>query len=309
MIKYKSEKQDSQARLLKNSIRLMAEWRTMTLKQVESEVLGLMFEEEFDNASAFYDSLNRAMAQIATERDLVSEHKIYKPNLIPKELTEHIHHRSDESIKLDFKCKALSFTLNGKGKVLFTDGKTVFQEDFSGGTNIVKKIASSGSLSVEFKGEYDYDIINLATYSFLLSESTQDVESYSQYKEYDIKKSDPLFISFISMPRNEINEIIEEVQISGSIIKIPISYEGFINIRYKKRPEFITPSDYDKNLDVSRECEHLLALLTAAYLLSDDNRELSAYYMTLYRDGISAVKLYNRVFTGVAYKDVLGWAK
>ncbi len=279
----------------------------MTLKQLENEVLCLMFEEELDKASAFIAAANRAAAQIATERDFLTECVLYKKRTKPTEVVRELYHLENEKITLHLTCRALSFTACGKGKVLFTEEGVTRELEFDGEGVVVKEFIDTGSVKAEFLGEYSYDIRNLAAYSEIVSKNKEDIEVYSAFKEYDMQKQDPFFVSFKSAPLDEAGNEIKGAVLSGARLKLPQDYSGFFRIQYKRRASPITSADTECELDISKECEHLLPLLTAAYLLSDDNAELSAYYMSLYRDGMASVKLYNRASPIGSYNDVTGW--
>ena len=61
-------------------------------------------------------------------------------------------------------------------------------------------------------------------------------------------------------------------------------------------------------LDIPSELEHLVALVTASYVWLDDDPEKAQYYMSLYREGMSALKIYTRRAVDTAFTDATGWA-
>lgn len=187
----------------------------MTLKELEKEVLALCFESSIEDNSAFIGATRRALARIATERDLTELFSVYI---------------SDEDV---------------------TD---------------------------------------------------------ESHRRYDLKKSDERFLAFLSPPRCDQSSPIQGAFTFGTEIFIPKGYTGYVFIEYKRSPEIISYSTADTELDVAKECEHLVGLLVAAYLLLDGNEALADYYMNLYREGIAEVKLYNRRAYNAEYTDTTGWA-
>ena len=64
----------------------------------------------------------------------------------------------------------------------------------------------------------------------------------------------------------------------------------------------------DRELDIPKELESLVPLLAAAYVWLDDDADKAQYYMSLYRDGMSAVKLYTRRAVDTGFENATGWA-
>ena len=128
------------------------------------------------------------------------------------------------------------------------------------------------------------------------------------FYEIDLKKSDPRFLAFSAPVKNEREELIFGAVTEGSRVLIPNEYEGEIKISYKRLPRKIEADELDSAVDVSPETEHLLPLRIAAYLLLDDNRELSEYYLSLYKSGLSALRANTKSTSAESYSDVLRWA-
>ena len=90
-------------------------------------------------------------------------------------------------------------------------------------------------------------------------------------------------------------------------MRIPESYFGKINLIYKRAPEKLVGNP-DDDVPVPDGCEHLLPLLAASYVWLDDDPEKSQYYMSLYREAMSAVKYYDRAHIDNSYHVINGWA-
>ena len=127
-------------------------------------------------------------------------------------------------------------------------------------------------------------------------------------RRIDVAKKDGRFLAPRTPPLGSDGEPISGAFTHGSEIFLPHGFSGDVLLEYKRLPEPLSFSATDATLDVSRECEHLVATLVAAYLLLDGNEALADYYMGLYREGMAAVKVYNRQRTGTKYTDTTGWA-
>lgn len=281
----------------------------MTLKELQNEVLSLMFETSFDDYTAFIAAANRALSVIHSERDRTEVLKIYKRALKPSFRLEHASHRAGTDLCFKLSGSALSFTAVGNGKVLFTDGENESEIDFSGNKSIIKKIIRTGNADLVFSGGYDYDIYELCSFDFLKSSDENEIPIFEELESFDIKKYDARFIAFSALPEDSSGRALEGARAEGRFLRLPRLYEGEVNVYYKRAPRYIKEGDIDGFIDVSDECSHLLPLLCAAYLLFDDNEGLSDYYLSLYKNGMSAVKVYNRSSLSSSYRDVLGWAR
>ena len=280
----------------------------MTLNDLQNEVLSLTFESELESHDAFVNAANRALMEIHSERDKSKCLKIYKIRLEVKTRYERLHHECGEIIKIPIKAKAFSLTAVGIGKLLFTDGFYTEEIEFKGNTSVIKRFVNTGIAFLEFRGDFTYDIYELAGFDSLISDSQEDIPVYSDFELINMKERDPLFLAFLNSPKDSSGKIIKNLRTEGSLIYIPSDFDGEINVSYKLMPRKILKGDLDTELDVSPECYHLLALRCAAYLLLEENEGLAEYYLSLYKSGMSAVKVYNRKDTSAIYEDVIGWA-
>ncbi len=281
----------------------------MTLKELQREVLSLMFETELEDAEAFIHAANRALSVIYTESDRISEMYVYRHSQSPTSFTEHIRHKGSSDVKLNIRGKAFSFISSGVGTLQINDGEERKEIRFSKNREAIKEFISSGAAELCFCGEFDYDIFRLASFEGTRSSDKNDIELAEEYVKYDMRSLDPYFLAFLDEVRGFDGKRIQGSTSFSSIFKIPFDYEGEMLIKYKRRYKRLDIGDIDAVVDIDEECEHLLALLIASYLLSDDNPELSVYYMNLYKDAMTSVKIYNRKNPNFGYDDVLGWAK
>ncbi len=279
----------------------------MTLNDLKKEVLALMFETDFESYDAFILAANRALVETHSEREIIENVKIHKKKLEANEHYERLSHEPYDVINLILHGKAFSFTVAGTGSVTYSSSGTTEEINFSGASSTIKRIIKGSSAFLSFNGYFDYDIYNLASFDFVLSDNEDDVPVFSSFEQYDMRRIDPLFIGFNSSLKDGEQKEIPSLKIEGSVIFIPREYEGEIHVSYKRMPRKISEDELDSELDVAPECSHLLALRCAAYLLLDGNEGLSEYYLSLYKSGMSALQHYARKTASNSYSDVLGW--
>ena len=280
----------------------------MTLNDLKKEVLALTFETELESHEAFVFAVNRALLEIHSERDRREALKIYKKKLVAETYFEKLSHEGGAELCVSLSGKAFSLTAVGNGIITILDGARTETVNFSGTKTIIKRKMRTGSVFLKFTGEFDYEIYKLASFAFLNGNDEDEIPVYDEYEKIELSKSDPLFLAFTSEPKNAKGEVIPGLKIEGSVVFVPHEYEGEIIVNYKRLPKKIQNGELDCEIDVSPECEHLLALRTAAYLLLDGNEGLAEHYLSLYKNGIGNLKYYTRKATSEGYYDVLGWA-
>ena len=280
----------------------------MTLNELKKEVLSLNFDSELDSHEAFVFATNRALTELHSEHPRLEVKKIFKKRILPIALYERITRGDDRNITIYLNGKALSFTSVGKGELRLYDGGRQETISFSGAGAEIKRELYSGSAVLIFTGDGNYEIYNLASFDSLSGENADEVPVYSKFTKYDMKKIDPLFLAFTSPVTDENGERLNEAKLEGSVVTVPFEYEGELTISYRRRGKKVELDDYDRDLDVPPECEHLLALRCSSYLLFDGNEGLAEYYLSLYRSGINSLKSMQVKASCEPYRDVLGWA-
>lgn len=136
----------------------------------------------------------------------------------------------------------------------------------------------------------------------------KDAPSEESHRLIDVGERDKRFLAFRTPPKKNQTEAIVGAFTYLDKVFIPKDYSGYVFIEYKRQADLISFATTDAELDVAKECEHLLGLLVASYLLLDGNETLADYYMSLYREGMAAVKIYNRPSQNTDYIDTTGWA-
>lgn len=278
----------------------------MTLNELQKDVAALGFEGEIAMDELFIGAVNRSLKQIYIER---GKEKIMHFNCQrPKSYTvsKRFTHSGFESEIYKGSCRAFSFRSYGKGEMILNDGFGERRYSFDG-QNVLTRDFVKGDATFTFIGDFCYTVYNLTLYSEISSDRVSDIsDNFSGY-EFNGKEYDKSFLAFTSYPRDEMGYVILNATIDGEYLRISSDYEGIAKISYKYAPSQITLDDAEKTVEVPKECEHLLPLLVASYVWLDDDSVKSQYYLNMFREGMGAVKYYNRESIANEYR-TNGWA-
>lgn len=316
----------------------------MTLGDVRRQILNLGFETEAsyeEQESILTDAVNRAMREITNTFPLIGEYRIAQnppKNLLPPSLDGANHWHYDGSTPVRFSAdsgRALYFECSGTGTLTLTDG---------GGERVIELAATreptadheradheradreradraitatrefthyrefvSGRVSLEFSGEFAYDINNLAVYAELYSDRIGDIPPYRRYVRYDFRELTKIagnpaavqperdvytFIDFLDKVREDGTQDggsyrdIKDFKIEKRHVLV---LDGRENAEYTVfyRRNFVpvtaeTPESFEIELDYDRE--HLLPLLAAWYVWADDEPTKAAKWRNDYED-------------------------
>ncbi len=278
----------------------------MTYNELRSEVCALGFEPDIESEERLLFATNRAMNIIFTERPLYKTLSLSKPQMLPVFKTDSIEHKGSETLSLDVCGKSYSFITSGTGGYTVQDSYGTEAHEFSANEKVHKGFLH-GNAKIEFFGEYFYTVYSFAVFDELYGESENDIPLLDGFYEYDVKQHAPDFLSYISSPEDELGNSIPGAEVSAGTMSIPTDYFGRIFLKYKAAPKPIGKNG-DESLVLPDGCEHLLPLLVSAYVWLDDDTDKAEYYMMLYRDGMAAVRAYNRSAIDSEYTVKDGWA-
>lgn len=277
----------------------------MTYNDLCAEVAALGFENDVGLSDVIFRATQRALKMIFTECPLHKHVQFYQNPIIPTIKIEAFTHLGDKTDTIPFNAKAYSFRTTGGGTYRITDASGTKSVDFSGIESLHKGFLF-GEGTLEFLGNYSYTVYDFAIFDEMVSGSEEDIPVLCDFIEYDIKSYAPDFLSFTSPPENEFGVAITGASICGGKMRVPIEFRGKIRLLYKAAPVNIS-GDTDEELVLPDGCEHLLSLLVASYVWLDEDSDKAQYYMNLYREGVAAVKFYDRAGVNATYRDVIGW--
>lgn len=278
----------------------------MTLQELKNEIAALGFESELEEGGAFSFAVKRAVASIYTERGIHKSLHIYQRNPKPDFHYPVVNHVGGSAERFSLADGAYFFRASGKGAFSVTDRNGIREYEFNSNNSTVRGYVFGGG-EIAFYGNLSYTVYDLCHFTELHSDNVDDL-NFGGFTAYDLRKSAPDYLGPCDSARDESGKIIEGASICSGILSVPYSYNGEIVVKYRCTPVINTDSSADTVLDIDPECEHLLPLLVAAYVWLDDDEEKASYYMSLYREGMAALKLYSPRCINSEYEDVTRWA-
>ncbi len=279
----------------------------MTLNDLKNELSALGFERDISIDKALTFSVRRALSTIYTERSVYNsisiEHRPIMPTLVCKSFT----HIPGETESFKLKGSAFSFSVSGSGFFTVEENGVRTEYEFSSALYLWR-FFMSGEAILSFYGDFSFEVINLSVFEYLRSKNENDLFAYGEPFEYDMKKLADDFHSFVSMPTDECGREISGIVMRSATLIIPWGYRGKVNVIYKVTPPHVSENTPNEEIPISREIEHLVPLLSAAYYWADDAPDKAEYYLALYKDAMKMVKTFNTRAMWSGYNNITRWA-
>lgn len=279
----------------------------MTLRELQSEICALGFDRCASLNSSLLYSARRALAEISGEARIIHRINLFTSPPKPSSTIKLFHHTGGRTELLPLNGYAFSLSVSGKGRIAVFDGKVKKSIVFDSESKIIKGILF-GEGSIEFSGEFSYDVFGITTFSEPYFADCDSIPSYPFESSVDMREMVGDFLEFTGEIADTEGRPIKEARFVGSKIFFPEGFSGEVTVsyyRYLKSPELSSP---DTAIDIPREYEPLLPLLCASFLLLDSDREKADYYREIYRKAISDIKIKSVTGRCGAYADVTGWA-
>ena len=276
----------------------------MTLNDLRKEVAALGFEYDLSADEGFLGAARRALVTIYNEKEICDTLKIIREPIYPIERIERIAHKAGETVRISAKGVTYSFKVSGDGEFSTYCGLDRSSYSFSGGYSELCGFLLPDTY-FEFSGDFDYTVYDLCFYDGVYSEGIPIFSKEATYKISEIAED---FLGFSSLPTDEYGNEIKGARILDDRLIIPYDYSGTVCLRYRKAPPRISLDSPSEKIPIPKDVEHLPALLTASYIWLDDDAEKAAHYLSLYREGMAAAKVYGARSSSPSYEDVLRWA-
>ena len=280
----------------------------MTLAELKRETLALGFETEFLDANTFIPAVNRSLRNIYNDLSITDTVKLYAEPIVPLTIVDKIRHFGKSTETYPLIGRAWSFEVSGVGSFIIRDGALTRTVNFNTTGEVLRGFLEVGG-DITFTGDYSYTVLCLATFEEVTSGEVCDIPAVSKYREFDLRRLRPDFLSFSSYPRNSEGVEITEARMSNGILSLPLSFEGALSVEYKRSPRLVDLDTEDEcELDLTHGAEALLPLLVASYVWLSDDAERAQHYRILYDSGIRTLLSDLRLEITAEYVKSNGWA-
>ena len=278
----------------------------MTLNDIKKEVAHLGFESESAVDGSIESAVRRALSTIYTEHGTRALGRIYQNLPTPKRHVPMIVHTESIDEVIAVEGGTYAFTVCGTGRFEVRDENGTRTESFDTQMGYTYgRVHGEGE--IRFLGEFRYTVYDLSIFSEVFAAGDKPPK-FGQACEYDLGNIFPDFLCAITSPTDGKGKKIVGATVSSGVMYIPYGYIGEVVVEYRKCAPEVSINAPDAQIDIPAELASLVPLLAAAYVWLDDDAEKAQYYMSLYKEAISAVKYYGKEISDGTYYDVNGWA-
>ena len=251
-------------------------------------VSALGFEREVVEKDLFFSSARRALSLIFTDLEITRTVRVSKE---PEEIVSHVpkYRHTGEQKTFPLLGKAYSFTSSGTGKYKVTDGYREYTYTTFGNMTEHRGFLDEGG-SITFFGDYSFTVYDLTCFGIRPGEKTSDIPIYDGEACIDVASMWGDYLAFTSLPTDDNGRTLTNVSLREGKLAIRGNISGGITVTYRRSPSDIAPDDYNATIDIPREAEVLLPLLTSAFMWLDDDPDKAQYYMALYQSTLLTVR-------------------
>lgn len=280
----------------------------MTLSELKTEVVALGFDGEIGSDDIFISAVNRALCEIYSKRSILRTVTIYAAGRNPSYYQKEIHVEGGGAITLPLNGKAYSMRLCGMGNYWVTDGddQELFQFDTGNESRLVQGFLNVGG-SISFYGMVSFSVYDFSVFDEVYSIKAKDIPDGGAFRCFDLRSLYSDFLSFAGPATDASGNIIENCRLMDGKMELPSSYKGEIRISYRRLPETVTVN-YENDIDIPRELEHLLPLLVASYVWLDLDASKARHYFDHYERLCDILERNNYEKIDFNYIDTNGWA-
>lgn len=254
----------------------------MTLRELQTEVSALGFDSTVDCDALFITSANRALDLIYDECCITGDVSILTVRPPVLKHIDALVHIGGAVDALPISGRAYSMYVSGDGLITVETGGESHSASFSG-KNVLVRGFINGNGVMTFSGDSGYSVTSLYIYGEIFGDKESDIPDGTDLHFYDVREYVNDFVSFVSPARDHKGNIIKNATLSDGKLIIRGEYNGAVHLTYRRSPKRVT-GDLDSTIDVPRDEEARLSILTAAFLWLDDDEEKAKYYMQLYRE-------------------------
>lgn len=264
----------------------------MTANEVYKYVCHLGFESETEDEDGYYVALNMAVEQINKIRPIQKLLRIdrikEKPIMTRAELSKGSAGEYAAALTAEVGAASVYIEYIGICEVTITTdvGERVTLElesvDCYSSENIIFK-SPAKEINISATGSHAFKVVNIAAFERLKAPGKGF--EYGEYEEYDLNELTKERFDGLARIETASGEVVtpgEGIQVYRSRLRISRDDENKYTVFYRARPAEITRNNSEKDIEIDRESEFLIPLLTAYYVWLDADPQKAAQYRNEY---------------------------
>ena len=302
----------------------------MTGKQLIEQILHLGGKTQLAypvEPHSIYTAINRAIDEINKLFPRTDTLRILHFPIAPVVYKKGIVvHKGGQDIVINASgAKSLAFAVSGTGEAILSADDTTNTHTFTWKDKqtfelcrciVAEKIGSkSGNITLTFMGDFIYLINDLSIYSELAGELEEDIEVYSNLKEYNlasVKYAGKSFGDLATPPRIEDAESGETCEnayyvLNGSKLGLPCDRPGIYAIQYRVKLQHVTADNEKDELGIDTELQNLIAPRAAYYLYMLVDDEAADRCLREYHDLYAQYRLIHKVRPQTQFNSTRKW--
>lgn len=280
----------------------------MTLRELSNEICALGFNNYAKLDTALVFAARRALTAIYGELRITSRAKLLVSSHTPSTKVARLHHKGGGAEALPLSGKAYAMTVSGQGCVTVYDGANSTEISFNSDSKLIRGFLKQGGRAV-FSGETSFDVYNAVTFDEAFGYDVDSIPNGDGVTVIDVRDRVNNFGGFASPLFDESGLPIKNANLSDGAITLNSDFSGEVSFIYRRLPVMPTLTEPDSPIDIPAEYEALLPLLTASYVLLDEESEMAQIYKSAYTEAIESIKNNRYSLCGTGYADVNGWGK
>ncbi len=280
----------------------------MTFTELKNEVAALGFENRHFRDSQIAAFAKRAQSTIFSDRAITKTVKIFIPEITPSYKLDAFRHRGGEEEVINISGACFAMELCGVGTVRLEEGGVTRTYSFNSDKYILKGFIPSMEAKIIFGGPHSFFAVRLLVFKETYGESLDSIPDTEGRVINKQAKSNGDFLCFCSLPCDKDGKMCSCICMEDGEITFPAGVHGEFYVTYRRAPIPPSPDLPLEKIDIPKQCEHLLTLLTAAYICLEYDTEQAKIYKESYERQMRELNRSSSARMVGAYHDVTGWA-
>lgn len=278
----------------------------VTTKELLTRVKAMTSEYDYFDEETFFAAANTALSAVHSDFGTELCASVFLCSVRVAAHFDAIRHTPGNTETFFAEAKAYSFRVFGKGEVQIA-GATTVKKQFDGQGVVIRGFLSEGA-TVSFLGDFAYTVTDLAFFAEAESDRVEDVPIFKEVRAISLGSLVKDIAFATSQPKKDDGTPTPEVFIENGYIFCPWEFAGKVNFTYKRLPTPISAQRGEVPVDVPAMAEHLLVLLSAAYMLADLCADSARVYLEEYKRAALVARRGAAFTCSERYFDSTGWA-